>query len=47
LLLELELRLEQGFTQGRNFGVVSFFVDGVTDFGGFKHGRLPSKIEQD
>ncbi|MNX95577.1 hypothetical protein D3C86_1278560 [compost metagenome] len=47
LLLQFELRFEQRFAQGRDFGVVGFFVDGVIDFGGFKHGRLPSRCEQD
>lgn len=47
LLVQLELRFQQGLTQGRDFCVVSVLIDGVTNFGGFKHGRLPSKMDQD
>ena len=47
LLLQFELRLEQRLTQGWHFSVVGFFVDDVTDFSRFEHGRLPSRIEQD
>jgi len=47
LLLQLVLHFQQRFTQGRHFGVVGVFVDGVTNFCGFEHGQLPSKINQD
>ena len=47
LLLKFELRFKQGFAQRRHLGVIGFFVDGVTDFSGFKHWTAPSRIIQD
>ena len=46
LLLQLVLSLKQGFAQGGNFPVVGFFIDDMTDFCGFKHGKLPGKMSQ-
>ena len=47
LLLQFVLRFEQGFAQRRHFVVVGFFVNEVTDFSGFEHGKLPGKSSQD
>ncbi len=47
LLLQLELRFQQGFTQRRDRRLISVFVDGVTDFSGFKHWTAPSRVQQD
>ncbi|MNP18643.1 hypothetical protein D3C76_1111340 [compost metagenome] len=47
LLLELELRFEQGLAQRRHFGFIGFFINRVADFGGFEHTCLPSWTVQD
>jgi hypothetical protein len=45
--MELELGIEQGFSQGGNGSVVGFVVDGVADFSGFEHVRLLFLVAQD
>ena len=46
LLLQFVLGFKQGFTQGGSFSVVGFFIDDMTDFCGFEHGKLPGKMSQ-